>query len=76
MKERWGLLWISENKIDGRTEHLLCENCIPVMFNTRREAREYRDKQFGYIRSSPDLRAEPHGWKLPRVCRVSVTVVK
>jgi hypothetical protein len=44
------------------------------LFRTRREARAYAEQQFGYIRQRPDLRAEPHGWRMPQVVRVRVTV--
>ena len=75
---RWGLLWRSDNRLDGHTEHLLrhwrtydpglVNN--PLLFRTRRQARAYRDEHFGYIRNRPDLKAEPHEWKLPKVVKV------
>jgi hypothetical protein len=71
--ERWGLLWRSVNQIDGTTEHLIYENCLPVLFQTCTEARDYAKRKYGYI-LRPDLRAEPFGWRLPKAVRVEITV--
>lgn len=49
-------------------------NGMPLLFHTRREARQYRDKHYGYIRHRKDLRQEPHGWRLPVPVRVHVTL--
>ena len=70
----WGALWISESAAFGRTEHLLNEKCTPALFRTRAEARAYIAKRYGWIADREDLRAEPHGWRMPRAVRVSVTV--
>lgn len=73
----WGLEWQSENRRDGLTRHLVnLPNTLPALFRTRREAREYRRKRYGYIQRRRDLQAEPHGWKMPRVVRVAVKVVQ
>lgn len=75
----WGVLWLSTNLLDGNNEHLIFDRLHenrgpgPSLFKTRSEARKFRDKHFGYIRTRPDLKAEPHGWKLPRVVRVKAT---
>ena len=69
---RWALKWRSKNKIDGEREFFMWNYQAPYLFATRREAREYRDKRWGYIRERPDLREEPHGWRLPKVVKVSV----
>jgi hypothetical protein len=71
---RWGLLWRSENCLDGKRQHLCCESCVPVLFRTRQEARDYADRRYGYIRTRPDLQTEPHGWRLPLPVRVAVQV--
>ena len=49
------------------------QDCLPALFRTRREAREYINEKYGYIRTRKDLRAEPHFWRMPRAVRVSVT---
>lgn len=72
----WGVLWHSKNKLDGITEHLIYRNCIPVLFRTRREARIFIHKEYGYIKTRHDLRNEPHGWRLPRAVRVGLTITK
>jgi len=67
---RWGGMWRSENRLDGKTRGLLFDDCLPVLRCTRREMREYIEKRYGYIRKRPDLRSEPHGWKMPIPVRV------
>ena len=71
---RWGALWRDNNRLDGKREHLCFENCLPVLFTTRREAREWIISRYGYIRTRMDLRAEPHGWRLPVPVRVRIEV--
>lgn len=71
---RWGLLWHSKNYLDGERKHIMFENCQPLLFKTRREARAYADKRYGYIRGAADLKAEPHGWRFPRAIRVEVSL--
>lgn len=74
---RWAILFRSDNHLMGKREHLVCEPDRVervVMFETRREARKYIDAKYAYLRTRPDLRAEPHGWKLPRIVRVKVRV--
>lgn len=79
----WGILWRSENRLDGKTEYLIGEGfdrtrkLSPVrtlLFQTRKEARRFCDETLGYIKTRPDLRAEPHGWKTPKVVKVIITV--
>lgn len=69
----WGAMWRSNSNLDGglRT-HLINENCLPVLFRTRREARAFIEQRYGYITKRPDLRAQPHGWRLPIPVRVAV----
>ena len=72
----WGVLWRSENLLDGKVEQLVFASerqLGPALFRTRDSARRYRDKHYGYIRDRADLQKEPHGWKLPRVVRVRAT---
>jgi hypothetical protein len=69
---RWAALWRSSNALDGPSEHLLFENCMPALFHTRAEARAWIKERYGYIASRSDLRAEPHGWKVPMPVRVQV----
>lgn len=73
--EKWGALWHSKNKVDGVTEHILRENCVPVLFRTRQEARDWIEEKYGYLKHRKDLRSEPHGWKLPKPVKVKITVI-
>jgi len=70
----WGIMWRSVSKLDGVTEHIVCHDCLPRLFRTRNEARKHIDEHFGYIRNRPDLRCEPHGWKIPVAIRVTTAV--
>lgn len=66
----WGVQWRSKNNLDGRTEHLIWS----PLFHTRGECRQYISERFGYLRKRPDLRVEPHGWRIPRAVRVVVAL--
>ncbi len=72
MKKLWAVRWHSRNKLDGDTKHILYENCLPMLFRTRKEARVWIENKYGYIRSRPDLRGEPHGWRLPKAIKVVI----
>ena len=69
----WGIRWHSKNRSDGVSEHLMYKGCLPLLFTTRREARAYIQKWYGYIKERDDLRREPHGWRLPTAVKVSIT---
>ncbi len=72
----WAGQWYSRNKLDGITKHILYnEHCLPALFRTRRECREYIKEKYGYIKDREDLREEPHGWRLPKTVKVEVRVV-
>ena len=75
---KWGLLWRSENLLDGKVEHLMSEDGKLLYFSTRQSARDYAHLRWGYIKKRPDLQAEPHGWKMPKPVkiRLSVEVIK
>ena len=68
----WGALFQSENQLDGRHKHIINDRGLPVLFRTRREAREWIVEHYGYIKVRKELRAEPHGWLMPRAVRVRV----
>jgi len=72
----WGIEWHTRNRVDGDQRHLIwAPEPGPGafrLFRTRRECRAYIEGRYGYIRTRPDLRAEPHGWLLPRAVRVTV----
>ena len=68
----WAAEWRHVNRPDGDTSHLLHEDLFPKLFKTRRECRAWIEEKFGYIRDRPDLRAEPHGWRMPRPVLITV----
>jgi len=68
----WGVLWRQKNKLDGVQDRLL----FGKVFRTRSKARCWIEENYGYIRNRPDLRAEPHGWRVPLAVKVKVEVVK
>lgn len=70
---RWGALWHSKNHRDGITEHLCFQNCLPILFTTRRQCRDWIRTRYGYIKKRADLRKEPHGWRIPRPMKVTIT---
>lgn len=47
-----------------------------VTFATRQAARAFIRDRYGYIATRPDLRAEPHGWRLPIPVRIKITVAE
>ena len=71
---RWIVVWRSENRLDGKCEHPIFENGDLVTLRTRRAARQWIAANYGYIAERPDLRAEPHGWKMPVAKKATITV--
>jgi len=59
---KWGLYFRYSNKQKG---HLIWDNGKIVMFATRKEVREYAEKNYGYIKHRKDLRVSPHFWRMP-----------
>jgi len=77
MKSYWAPLWRSNCKLDGVTRHILSkEDCLPALFVTRNECREYIKEKYGYIAERTDLQAEPYGWQMPIPVKVKVEVSK
>lgn len=79
MSNRWGILWRSDNKLDGKQEHFLWDRypnraSVPLVFSTREQARAHIRIKYGYIKNRPDLQKEPHGWKMPIPVRVRIVV--
>lgn len=63
---RWALEW------RGNETHIMWSDCMPLLFKTRKAAREYAAEHFGYIPKRADLRKPPHNWRMPRAIRVAV----
>lgn len=75
MANLWAGQWYSKNKLDGVTRHFLYSYGQPMLFPTRRECREYIRLKYEYIKSRPDLQAEPHGWRMPRAVKIELVIV-
>jgi hypothetical protein len=67
-KTYWALWWHSKG-----SGHIIHQSCVPALFKTRKQALEFREKTFGYIRKRPDLRAAPFFWRLPKPIKVTVS---
>ena len=46
------------------------------LFPTRQAARDFNKAQYGYIKERGDLRAEPHGWKMPQVVKAKLSLIE
>ena len=75
MSNLWVAKWRSNNKLDGKKEHIIYENLYPALFRTRRECREFIEKKYGYIRERLDLQLEPHGWMMPVPAKAKIEIV-
>ncbi|MFA5386041.1 MAG: hypothetical protein WC364_15530 [Eubacteriales bacterium] len=72
MMNLWAAEWRAKNK-DGETKHLVYDSrCIPELFRTRQECREWIEEKYGYIKTRKDLREEPFGWRLPVAVKVHI----
>lgn len=71
---RWAALWHSKNKLEGVCEHIIFEECMPKLFIRKKDAMEFIKVRFGYIAKRKDLRAEPHGWRMPKPVKVKVKI--
>ncbi|HEU4344032.1 MAG TPA: hypothetical protein VFU31_20955 [Candidatus Binatia bacterium] len=72
----WSVQWRSRSKLSGARRHLIYREGLPVLFRTRSKARAFIAKEYGYIARRKGLRAEPHGWRMPRPVRVRIVEEK
>lgn len=73
----WAILCRNVNKLDGDCSWLDGTPESPervALFKTKAVARTEINFRYSYLRHRPDLRAEPHGWRMPRPVRVRVTI--
>lgn len=74
----WGVLWLDRRcphcaRLHTTGDHLVWDSFKDYrLFRTRREARAYIERAYGYIRERRDLRGCPHHWRLPMAVRVTV----
>ena len=76
MANLWAAEWHEKSRLDGEQKHLIYLGPLPVLFRTRKKCREYIKQQYGYIAKRPDLREEPHGWRMPQAVKVKIELVK
>lgn len=78
MRLLWAAEWRSENELDGVTRHLIQTPDHPCvfLFRTRKACQAWIRHNYGYIAKRPDLRREPHGWRMPQPVRVEVRKLK
>lgn len=67
----YAIFWHSKNFLHGEKISLIYNNGIPLIFRTRKEAREYADKNYGYIKVRKDLREAPFGFRMPKIVKFS-----
>lgn len=68
----WGIEWRNDSAFTGRRRQYLVWEHDVRLYRTRQACREFIEERFGYIRKRPDLKAKPHGWRIPRAVRVEV----
>lgn len=76
-REAWAVEFRTESLRSGSKRFLVRKvpgQLLPSLFRTRQDARKFAEEQLGYIRKRPDLQAEPHGWKPPRVVKVKIAI--
>ena len=73
-RPKWGLLWQSRTQRGVYREHLMFQDGRFLMFQDRKHARAYAAEKYGYIKRRPDLRCEPHGWKMPQPVKLLAIV--
>lgn len=69
---RWGVKFRSKCLLDGERSHLINKDFCPVMYRTRQGARDFINMHYGFLRERPDLKKEPHGWKIPIPVKVLI----
>ena len=82
----WAIKFDTTNQLDGRRvyfwgcasvkRHPAVSGYKTMVFRTRQAARDYINERWGYTRNRPDLRAEPHCWRMPKPVKVTVTVAE
>lgn len=69
----WVAQYESRNKIDGLRRYFIGNGW--KLFRTRAECRQFIKNDYGYIADRPDLKAEPHGWTMPKPVKVRVKLI-
>lgn len=66
----WALVWRDQGR-----DMIVRDNYIPALFRTRQAAREFAEREYGYIKRRPDLRIPPFCWRMPRPVVVTVAAI-
>jgi len=70
----WGVLWRVNTKASGKILSIMyAETGTPVLFRTKRLAKEWIRQNHASVAQRKDLRAEPYGWRMPIPVRVNIT---
>ena len=70
----WGVLWRVHTKAAGEILSIIyAETGTPVLFKSKRLAKEWIRQNHASVAQRKDLRAEPYGWRMPVPVRVSIT---
>lgn len=72
MTQLWIPKWATKNRLDGKRSVLVWHKMMPALFRSRRECRDFIEREYGYIKNRPDLCQEPHGWTLPKPVKVII----
>ncbi len=72
----WGAIWNQKTKLGGAQHHIIHHNYLPALFTTKKEAKEFIKHHYGYIAKRKDLRHEPHGWRMPKIVKLKISVTK
>jgi len=72
----YAVLFRSHTKREGKQQHLVHENFVPVLFPTRKEATAYIKAEYGLLAKRSELRKEPYGWRMPIPVRVHVELAE
>ena len=71
---RWVAIFRSWNADGSLYEHVIFDDCTPRLFGTRREAREWIEEKYGYIKVRRDLRVAPNRWRFPRTAKAVISI--
>lgn len=75
--EKWAVLWSQKNDLDGERSWLVGDSDLITrteLFDTRSQARDFIRLNYGFIRGRKDLQIEPHGWRMPKPVKVTLTI--
>jgi hypothetical protein len=77
---RWAVVWRVKQEGCRRYIHATYmydpNTGLPYLFKTRRQANEFINTRWGYIRDREDLRTPPHSWRIPLAVKVTVMITE